>query len=70
MAELPGGKDFLGLSKGKVLDRSGGSEDPEEAQQDQGDKWIFHCFGGYPHKICARVYVFYSLNVINSCHTS
>lgn len=43
MAELPGRKDLLGLSPGAVLDGSGGSEDPEEAQQDQGEDVII-CF--------------------------
>lgn len=37
MGKLPGGKDLLGLSPGEVLDRSGGTEDPEETQQDQGE---------------------------------
>lgn len=46
MAELPGGEDLLGLSAGEVLDRSGGSEDPEEAQQDQGEDVIICYFMG------------------------
>lgn len=46
MAELPGGEDLLGFSPGEVLDRSGGSEDPEEAQQDQGEDVIFCYFMG------------------------
>lgn len=37
MGELPGGKDLLGLPPGEVLDRSGGTEDPEETKQDQGE---------------------------------
>lgn len=37
MGELAGGKNLLGLSAGEVLDRSGGAQDPEETQQDQGE---------------------------------
>lgn len=37
LGELPSGQDFLGLSPGEVLDRSGGTQNPEETQQDQGE---------------------------------
>lgn len=62
MAELPSGEDLLGLSPREVLDGSGGSEDPEEAQQDQGGDVIICDFieemnscvlEGHAHKISA-----------------
>lgn len=37
VGELPGGKDLLGFSQREVLDRSGGTQDPEETEQDQGE---------------------------------
>lgn len=76
MAELPSGEDLLGLSPREVLDGSGGSEDPEEAQQDQGEdviicdfieemnSCIFLCFGRTrPQNLCLKC-------PHDSCHTS
>ena len=44
LGEFPSGKDFLGLSPREVLDGSGGTQDPEETQQDQGERGWVHSF--------------------------